>query len=144
MHQGAQFVLICASLLSITGLAASRADAQEQGRAPSYSYFDTSYHVTNLGGRTSDYGIDDNGNGFALEGSLAFPPHVSGFVSYLRDDHEDVDLTIEFTEIGLGTVGRSRRDLRSVSARRTLRAKRTSTSSEIRTYPAMACASMPT
>lgn len=76
---------------------AGQAVAQE---GLSYSYIEADYLNTNLD-RDSTFGVKVDGDGFGLQGGLAFTPFLHGYVEYTDQDF-DFDIGIKTWEVGLG------------------------------------------
>lgn len=79
--------LLALCLLSILPISAQASDV-------SYSYID--------GGYASADWLGERGDGFFLDGSVAFNPNIYGFASYRDVSNDDFGLTLDETVIGLG------------------------------------------
>jgi hypothetical protein len=68
--------------------------------AISYSYLEADYLSTDFD-RDATFGVKVDGDGFGLQGAVAFGPMLHGYVEYTNQDF-DFDLSIETVEVGIG------------------------------------------
>lgn len=71
----------------------------ENSNALSYTYVEAGYVSTELDDDV--FGTDIDGDGFSLQGAVAFTPHIHAYAEYINQDF-DFDVSIDTWEIGVG------------------------------------------
>lgn len=66
----------------------------------SYSYIEADYLDSELDD-DGTLGTDVNGDGFGLQGAIAFAPHIHGYIEYTDQDF-DFDVGLKTWEVGVG------------------------------------------